>query len=114
MNIENMMISGDSSPLSVTELQWLRFSRLSLREKVRIKERGRPTPDLQIVQEGHSHGKKFIISFNRSIYDDKNWLCGSDVKNALLCFPCLLFDSGRGRFGNQGFTNLSTCCNKKT
>ena len=23
------------------------------------------------------------------------------------CFPCLMFDSGRGKLGNQVFTNLS-------
>ena len=31
----------------------------------------------------------------------------TEVENELFCFSCLMFDSGRGKFGNQGFTNLS-------
>ena len=70
MNIENVMISGDSSFLSVTKLQSLRFNILFLRGKVRIKERERPTPDLQLNEQTHSHGKKFITNFIRSSYDE--------------------------------------------
>ena len=31
----------------------------------------------------------------------------TEVNIELFCFLCLMFDSGRGKFGNQGFTNLS-------
>ena len=84
----------------VSALKELNFSQLTLQEKVAIKQAGRPLPDIEIVQ-GVSHNKKYICSFNCDWYQRKTWLCGYEVKNALFCFPCLLFggDSGWSKDG---------------
>jgi hypothetical protein len=70
------------------------FSSRPLEEKVEIKTLGRPMPNLNIVQT--AKGSK-DISYNRhfkqEIYDKYSWICGCEVRNALCCFPCLLFGS---------------------
>jgi hypothetical protein len=52
------------SSVTVSELQQLKFSQLSLHEKVTVKKRGRSTPDIQISQPGISNNKKYIRRFN--------------------------------------------------
>ena len=52
------------SSVTVSELQQLKFSQLSLHEKVVVKKRGRLTPDILISQPGISKNKKYIRSFN--------------------------------------------------
>ena len=97
-------------PLSVSVLKQINFSRLTLEEKVKIKDLGRPLPELSMSQESTGLAqKKYKRSFNTEQYEKTKWLCGCDTLNALFCFPCLLFNKGKGRskFGNEGFTNLS-------
>ncbi|XP_075232954.1 zinc finger MYM-type protein 1-like isoform X2 [Lycorma delicatula] len=94
------------SSVTVRELQQLKFSQLSLHEKVIVKKRGRSTPDLLISQPGISNKKKYIRSFNSEWYQQKSWLCGCEVKNALFCFPCLLF-GGDVTWTKDGFRNIN-------
>ncbi|XP_018569006.1 uncharacterized protein LOC108909230 isoform X1 [Anoplophora glabripennis] len=70
------------------------FSAYSLEEQLHIKQLGRPMPDLNIqktqnVSIGSSYQR--TRKFNRSIYFKSNWLCGCDEKQAIFCFPCVLF-----------------------
>ena len=95
------------SSVTVSELQQLKFSQLSLHEKVAVKKRGRLTPDILISQPGISKNKKYIRSFNSEWYKRKSWLCGCEVKkNALFCFPCLLF-GGDVTWTKDGFRNIN-------
>ena len=89
-------------PKTVSTLKELNFSQLTFQEKVAIKQAGRPLPEIKIVQEGVSHNKKYIRSFNCDWYQRKTWLCGCEVKNALFCFPCLLF-GGDSVWSKDGF-----------
>lgn len=68
------------------------FSRRTLEEKVNIKIIGRPTPVLNVTQKA-SRGKNlsYVRYFNCKVYDNNSWICGCDVRNALFCFPCVLF-----------------------
>lgn len=91
---------------TVSKLQELNFSQLSLHDKVAIKRGGRPLPDIQISQPGISNNKRYIRSFNSEWYQKKKWLCGCEVKNALFCFPCLLF-GGDSTWSKDGFTNIN-------
>ena len=63
-------------------------------------------PDILISQPGISNNKKFIRSFNSEWYQWKSWLCGCEVKNALFCFPCLLF-GGDVTWTKDGFRNIN-------
>ena len=79
---------------------------MSLHEKVIVKKRGRSTPDIQISQPGISNNKKYIRSFHSEWYQRKSWLCGCEVKNALFCFPCLLF-GGDATYTKDGFRSIN-------
>ncbi|XP_031357512.1 uncharacterized protein LOC116181298 [Photinus pyralis] len=81
------------------------FSRLSLKEKLRIKQEGRPLPDMTIEFKGKSRGKEYVRKFNREIYSRTKWICGCTVKNAFFCFPCVLF-GGDTKWTQTGIRDL--------
>lgn len=85
---------------SVASLLAQPFSSRSLEEKIAIKELGRPTPSLNISQEVKTKSRQFKRNFNADSYKKHGWLCGCNVRNALYCFPCLLFG------GEQSWTKL--------
>lgn len=60
-------------------------------DKIKIKELGRPTPDLNLEVTGSSRNKIYKRQFNANLYTKVSWICGCPEKNALFCFPCLLF-----------------------
>lgn len=82
-----------------------KFSNYSFEEKIKLKEEGRPLPDIFIEKHGSSRGKSYKRHFNRDIYSRKNWICGCNRKNALFCFPCLLF-GGEKAWTQVGVTDL--------
>ena len=94
-----------NSVISVSVLQNIVFSQLSLPEKVELKSRGRPVPDLNIVQASSSRSSAYTRKFNREIYTKCEWLCGCEKRNALFCFPCLLF-GGDSTWTSAGVTDL--------
>ncbi|XP_076763834.1 zinc finger MYM-type protein 1-like [Xylocopa sonorina] len=98
--------SQEITSVTVSELQQLKFTQLSLHEKLTLKRRGRSTPDMLISQTGISNNKKYIRSFNPEWYQRKSWLCGCEIKNALFCFPCLLF-GGDVTWTRDGFRNIN-------
>lgn len=56
--------------MKVSELKNLIFSCLSLNEKLELKHGGRPTPDLNLVQEEKQYKNRnaFKRKFDKSIY----------------------------------------------
>ena len=46
---------------------------------------------LNITQTAISRQKQYTRSFSAEIYNKYEWICGCEVRNALFCFPCLLF-----------------------
>lgn len=67
------------------------FSRMPLEEKIKVKNAGRPTPLVNIVQVSKGQKRDFKRVFKRELYEKHEWLCGCNIKNSLFCFPCLLF-----------------------
>ena len=90
---------------SVSFLKDLNFGRLTLAEKVKIKSKGRHTPDLSITSPGTSKGKVYIRKFNNDLYQKHDWLTGCNERNSLFCFPCLLF-GGDSVWTNSGVQDL--------
>ena len=90
---------------SVQYLQSIHFSTLTFQEKCEIKHRGRPTPMLDIKQSSTSRQKEYTRSFNSEVYKKFEWLSGCDIKNALFCFPCILF-GGDSSWTQKGITDL--------
>lgn len=91
---------------SVESLLTNPFGSRSHADKIEIKRLGRPTPDLNIVQCVASKSRSFTRKFNRDIYSKHSWICGCDNKNALFCFPCLLF-GGEALWTKIGLTDLN-------
>ena len=92
--------------MTVSELQQLQSSVLSLHEKVAVKKTGRLTLDIQISHPGISNNKKYIHSFHSEWYQRKSWLCSYKVKNARFCFPFLLF-GGDETWTKDGFRRIN-------
>ncbi|KAL1139372.1 hypothetical protein AAG570_006356 [Ranatra chinensis] len=76
---------------SVQSLMSRSFHNASYEDKLRIKLLGRPTPDLSLEQVAKAKDRQFTRRFNPKVYKKKEWLCGCELRNALFCFPCLLF-----------------------
>ncbi|XP_076259361.1 zinc finger MYM-type protein 1-like [Rhynchophorus ferrugineus] len=82
-----------------------KFFKYSYEEKLECKSKGRPLPDIIIEKSGASRGKNYTRKFNRDIYLKNDWICGCNKKNALYCFPCLLF-GGDKAWTKIGITDL--------
>ncbi|XP_053578064.1 zinc finger MYM-type protein 1-like [Bombina bombina] len=67
------------------------FLSLSPADRRRIMKLGPARPHLELEQVSNDRGKRYVRRFKNVWYGKKNWLCGCSVKNALFCFPCLLF-----------------------
>ena len=68
------------------------FEMLKLEEKLAIKKRGPDRPNINIIQQTKDRGKTYNRTFSRAWYEKKKWLCGCSKRNAVFCFPCLLFE----------------------
>ena len=90
---------------SVVNLKRLNFLSLTLAEKLAMKKAGRHTPDLNISKPGSSRGGSYVRKFNKNVYGEHNWLCGCSEKNALFCFPCLLY-GGESVWTKTGVNDL--------
>ncbi|KAJ4441471.1 hypothetical protein ANN_11326 [Periplaneta americana] len=71
----------------------------------KVKLKGRPLPDLNLTQASPSRNSTYVRKFNNEIYAKHLWLCGCEQKNAVFCFPCLLF-GGDAAWTRSGVTDL--------
>ncbi|KAI4487466.1 hypothetical protein M0804_005615 [Polistes exclamans] len=85
---------------TVTELQTLKFSKLNFKKEIFIRTLERPLPDIIFNDDIFKD-----ITYVRNLYKVKNWLCGCEIRNALFCFPCLLF-GGEQEWTNNGVANI--------
>lgn len=64
------------------------FNNLSHEDKIFVKNLNRPCPSLDnLVNSTKGSNRKFNLNW----YEKCNWLTGSEIKNKLFCWPCLLF-----------------------
>uniref|UniRef100_A0A1B6GRZ6 TTF-type domain-containing protein n=1 Tax=Cuerna arida TaxID=1464854 RepID=A0A1B6GRZ6_9HEMI len=101
-------------------IQWLKenpFSSLSLHEKIKIMQAGRPCPPLtsmiSCVRDRHREYKR---QFKMTNYAYFNWMCGSENLTKLFCWPCLLFGTStvgpkKNVWVSTGFDNLAGLIN---
>lgn len=88
---------------SVQELKNMNFNNLSVEEKLKIRNTGRPQPLINLVQTSKCNGKDINRKFNPEVYEKYEWLCGCEITNRLYCFPCLMFASEKdGTWTNNG------------
>uniref|UniRef100_A0A9J7XFA7 DUF4371 domain-containing protein n=1 Tax=Cyprinus carpio carpio TaxID=630221 RepID=A0A9J7XFA7_CYPCA len=81
------------------------FESVPYEEKLRIKQQGRSTPKIDLVQKIGKNNRSFQLSW----YDKVNWLTGSAVTNKMYCWPCLLMKPSHGCvvWSKVGFGDLS-------
>ena len=93
----------------VQYLRSLKFTQLTLVEKIAIKDLGRPVPNVFIKQTTNSRGKVYERKFNPEMYNniENHWLCGCEETNRLYCFPCLLFSTANSPWVTEGVNDLS-------
>ena len=80
---------------------------LTFQEKLAIKALGPDRPNLVIEKVTKTEKREYSRKFNNDIYNKYKWLCGCDVKNALFCFPCLIFSFDVTVWTSTGFTDLA-------
>ena len=85
------------------------FSRLSFNDKLGLISKGRPTPELSVVQKT----KSFERHFNSSNYMRYPWMTGSTKEQKLYCWDCLLFGAESGSWAKDGFSDLGSLSNFK-
>ena len=62
---------------SVHNLITIKFSSLSLEQKLTIKNDGRPLPELKDLKTQYKKGKnEYFRNFNTTLYLKNKWLCG--------------------------------------
>jgi len=81
------------------------FESLPYEEKFWIKQQGRSTPKIDLVQKIGKHNRSFQLSW----YEKVTWLTGSAVTNKKYCWPCLFMKPSHGCvvWSKMGFVNLS-------
>lgn len=82
------------------------FQELSYEERLIVKQLGRPLPNLNITKVVKSGNRQYKRVFKTEYYVNNEWLCGCEVKNALFCFPCLLF-GGEVPWTKSGVTDIN-------
>ena len=82
------------------------FSLMSMQEKVEIKRLGAHHPKINLTQKD-AQNRTFCPSWVQK----KEWLTASVAKNALFCFPCLLF-GGETAWTQQGVVDLKHLSDK--
>ena len=92
----------DNDNYNVEYLKKVVWSNLTLENKIAIKTKGRPTPQIEITQVTKTSSRVFKRVFKNDIYDKTEWICGCNVKNRLFCFPCLIFERNHTK-ADQGW-----------
>ena len=90
---------------SVHRLQSVSFNKLTESEILEIKTLVYHQPNLTLNQEVKGKAHTYRRTFNSDWYKKHKWLTGCDVKMALFCFPCLLFE-GDSQWTRTGSTKL--------
>ena len=97
--------ASDHSDVINNLLNVKKFFQYTYEEKINLKAKGRPLPDIFLEVQGSSRGKVYKRQFNRDIYTRNKWICGCNRKNALFCFPCVLFNGDKS-WAVVGITDL--------
>ncbi|KAJ1203148.1 hypothetical protein NDU88_006942 [Pleurodeles waltl] len=87
------------------------FLGMTPEDKLRVKALGPENPDIHIEQSAKDRGKGYTRRFARTWFDKMEWLTASSSKNALFCFPCLLF-GGEVSWTRTGVTDLKHLAEK--
>lgn len=98
------MATGGEKEDVVAELLSVPFSRRTFVDKMKIVEKGRPTPEeFDLAQPS----KSYVRHFQASNWERYSWLTGSVKHKKLYCWHCLLFGTDKDVWNSKGYDNLS-------
>lgn len=103
---------------TVDEILQYPFRLLSRQKQERILQQDKPRPPLRHLRSmdvnSTSNGQKTVVItiFDVSTYDQVEWMTGCERRQALFCWPCLLFSAQSNPWNLKGVTTLS--CLKET
>lgn len=80
-----------------------KFSSFSNDDKKFVRELPIPKPSMLNLVQGTTGNKR---SFSIRIYEKYIWLTGSETRNKLFCWYCLLFSDQKSPFCSPGYDNL--------
>lgn len=93
------------------------FPSRTRQQKVECVLQGKPRPALPNLisvetktsaDSSEGNNSKFVIVFDKASYDHVDWLTGCDVRQALFCWPCVLFRSAHEDSWNKiGLNDLN-------
>ena len=89
---------GCSTRYIISELLQRPFSSQNATEQKKIVRMQQPMPKLLIKTRGRS--------FQKSWYTRKDWLCASETKKSLFCWPYLLFHPKSTTSTHTGYVNM--------
>lgn len=72
---------------------------------MKIKALGRPTTVINLKAQVNLKTRRSVRAFNSDLFDEYPWLCACDARNAVFCFPCVLFGGNRN-WAETGITDL--------
>uniref|UniRef100_A0A1A8J1L4 Si:ch211-240b21.2 n=1 Tax=Nothobranchius kuhntae TaxID=321403 RepID=A0A1A8J1L4_NOTKU len=90
-----IVVEGHLPPNSVRSLLDYPFKRRTMEEKILVKELGPHRPEINLQQRSTEKVKAYNRTFCRTWFQRKSWLTSCAITNALFCFPCILFNSGK-------------------
>ena len=99
------VVTDSMQPYTVTEILKLKETPLTFTQRIDIKNRKRPTPIFTFAGDRQSR--------LHEQYANHDWLCGSDEKRGLFCFPCLVFKDEHSRWTSTGITDIGNLTNLK-
>ena len=86
------------------------FTLKAFEKKTAIVAVWRPKPKLEQLIEINKHAKR---RFSVAKYEKYDWLTGSELKNRMFCWTCLLFSNERtGPWVKEALSSLSSFCKK--
>ncbi|XP_050064957.1 zinc finger MYM-type protein 1-like [Aphis gossypii] len=90
----------------VVQLLGTPFRRWTTNDKNELLKLGKPIPQLCCQSRDKKGGKMYSRAFNPKWYDMHTWLCGSQYKQALYCWPCLLLSMTKSVWTTTGYADL--------
>lgn len=80
-----------------------KFNGLTYDDKVFIKKLPIPRPLMSnLIQAKAGHSR----AFSKTLYDKHLWLTGSETRNKLFCWYCLMFSKNKNPYNSTGYDNL--------
>lgn len=104
INIQDVIDThGDGDVVDYLLLTKMNGLSLTYDQKITLKDLGIPRPDMpKLIQINAGHNR----AFSKALYSKYIWLTGSETRNKLFCWYCILFANTKNPYNSTGYNNL--------